>query len=111
MHTAYEGISDSGMGHRQADVPDEKGPEKADGLDMAVQHLEEGQQLELADENLYREDTDYPNHGSVELAHQYFHHFDPIELQQSDDRLRNVVPAAVEVETGCLEREEKEEPD
>jgi len=30
------------MGHKQADVPGEKGPEKADGLDMVVQHLEEG---------------------------------------------------------------------
>jgi len=63
--------------------------------------------LRLAVENLHQEDTDYPNHGSVELAHQYFHHFDPIQLYQSDDRLRNVVPAAVEVDTGCLEREEE----
>lgn len=87
-------------------MPDEKGPEKADGLNMVVQHLGEGQQLRLAVENLYREDTDHPNHGSVELAH---HHFDPVQLQQSDDRLRNVVPAAVEVETGCSEREEEKE--
>jgi len=58
-------------------VPDEKGPEKVDGLDMVVQHLEEGQQFGLAVE-LYREDIVYPNHGSVELVHQCFHHFDPI---------------------------------
>jgi len=68
----------------------------------------------LAFENLHREETDYPNHGSTEIAHQCCHHFDPIQLQQSDSRLRNVAPAAVEVETECLDREEEEkevEPD